>query len=197
MVHYFLASYGIAEYAEDMEEMNVYIAKDWRSSSSVTLFDMLCNGYDAIRLRSVLFIYDDNDIKWKVDFQIEELNAMVRNELYGGITRAELAKLSSRASFSELKSQFMSDKAFFVSNGSRKVKLKQLFSMICEALSDTKHRQESFEYRPRHPYIINAQASHNRTGYGNKYCGNQLVEEGTKYGETDEYVITKILFHAV
>ena len=199
MVHYFVASYGIAEYAEDMEEMNVYQASDWRNSSSVKLFDMLGNGYDAIRLRSVLFIYDDNDVKWKVDFLIEEYKRPIEKTEEDGITFVVSLPDNNNAmsSFSDIKNQFMSEKAFFVSNGSRKVKLKQLFSMICEALSNTKHGQEFFEYRPGHPYIINAQASHNRTGYGNKYCGNQLVEEGTKYGETDEYVITKILFRAV
>ena len=182
-----------------MKELNVYYSSDWKTTSSIDLFDMLCNGYDAIRLRSVLSIYDDNDDKWKVDFLIEKYQRPVEETEENGITFVVSLPDSnySRASCTDNKNQFMSQTAFFVSNGNKKVRLKQLFSMICEALSNSKHGQESFEYCPKQPYIISAQASHNRTGYGNKYCGKQLVEEGTKYGETDEYVISKILFSPV
>lgn len=37
------------------------------------------------------------------------------------------------------------------------------------------------------PISINAQSSVNRTGYGNTYCYNTLIYEGTKYGETNSF----------
>lgn len=37
------------------------------------------------------------------------------------------------------------------------------------------------------PISFSAQNSANRTGYGNEYCGNILIYEGTKYGETTLY----------
>lgn len=38
------------------------------------------------------------------------------------------------------------------------------------------------------PYLLRAQNSSNRTGYGNIYNGESLVYEGTLYGETTSYV---------
>lgn len=39
------------------------------------------------------------------------------------------------------------------------------------------------------PISVNAQSSSNRTGYGNEYCYDTLIYEGTKYGETSEFPI--------
>ena len=43
------------------------------------------------------------------------------------------------------------------------------------------------------PYLLRAQTSANRTGYGNYYEGNDLVYEGTLYGETTSYVIIGVM----
>lgn len=40
------------------------------------------------------------------------------------------------------------------------------------------------------PVKFNAQNSSNRSGYGNRYCGEELVYEGTLYGETTDYIFT-------
>ena len=42
------------------------------------------------------------------------------------------------------------------------------------------------------PISLGAQISSNREGYGNQYCGEELVYEGTKYGETTEFLIVGI-----
>ena len=47
----------------------------------------------------------------------------------------------------------------------------------------------SFDY----PCQFNAQSSSNRTGYGNEYNGEDLVSEGTKYGETTRFFIIGVL----
>ena len=41
----------------------------------------------------------------------------------------------------------------------------------------------------KYPISINAQSSKNRTGYGNEYYYDQLIYEGTKYGETSSFPI--------
>ena len=38
------------------------------------------------------------------------------------------------------------------------------------------------------PVQFNAQNSSNRSGYGNRYCGEELIYEGTLYGETTDYM---------
>ena len=59
-----------------------------------------------------------------------------------------------------------------------------------------KHLQNNFDdamlgelIKFENPISINAQSSDNRTGYGNEYYYDELVYEGTKYGETSEYPI--------
>lgn len=47
------------------------------------------------------------------------------------------------------------------------------------------------DYIPfRKPYLLRAQNSTNRTGYGNEYNGYGLVYQGTLYGETTNYAFT-------
>ena len=41
-------------------------------------------------------------------------------------------------------------------------------------------------------YLLRAQNSSNRTGYGNIYYGDELVHEGTLYGETTSYVLAGV-----
>lgn len=41
-------------------------------------------------------------------------------------------------------------------------------------------------------YLLRAQNSSNRTGYGNIYYGDELVHEGTLYGETTSYVFAGV-----
>ena len=45
------------------------------------------------------------------------------------------------------------------------------------------------------PIMIGAQTSKNRKGYGNQYCGEKLVYEGTKYGETTNFLIVGCFKH--
>lgn len=45
------------------------------------------------------------------------------------------------------------------------------------------------------PYRLKAQNSRNRSGYGNIYNGDLLVYEGTKYGETSNYLIVGVYIY--
>lgn len=43
------------------------------------------------------------------------------------------------------------------------------------------------------PFLLRAQNSSNRTGYGNEYNGYGLVHEGTLYGETTKYAFVGVV----
>ena len=43
------------------------------------------------------------------------------------------------------------------------------------------------------PYLLRAQNSSNRTGYGREYNGSDLVWQGTLYGETTEYAFVGVI----
>lgn len=45
------------------------------------------------------------------------------------------------------------------------------------------------------PVKFNAQNSSNRCGYGNRYWRDELVHEGTLYGETTDYMFVGAQFH--
>lgn len=47
-----------------------------------------------------------------------------------------------------------------------------------------------FEY----PCAFDAQSPANRTGYGNEYCGEDCIHQGTEYGETRSYPIIGVIF---
>ena len=57
----------------------------------------------------------------------------------------------------------------------------------------TKNKRFPKQYYPlSQPISLRAQISENREGYGNIYCGKNLIREGTKYGETTEFLIVGI-----
>ena len=47
------------------------------------------------------------------------------------------------------------------------------------------------------PYLLRAQNSNNRTGYGNEYYGYDLVYQGTLYGETTNYAFVGVILHKI
>ena len=69
----------------------------------------------------------------------------------------------------------------------------RLFRAIKEQIEEIKE-YEKIEvgkvYVLENPIILNAQNSRNRSGYGNRYNGYELIRQGTLYGETTEYLIT-------
>ena len=51
--------------------------------------------------------------------------------------------------------------------------------------------QETF-YSFSKPILLGAQTSKNREGYGNIYNGEELIREGTKYGDTTKFLIVGV-----
>lgn len=60
-----------------------------------------------------------------------------------------------------------------------------------ESMKNTGYFKQKY-YALSNPISIGAQLSKNREGYGNIYNGEKLVYEGTKYGETTEFLIVGI-----
>ena len=62
--------------------------------------------------------------------------------------------------------------------------------------NEIKYQRKKKEYKKgdyvpfRKPYLLRAQNSKNRTGYGNEYNGYDMVYQGTLYGETTNYAFT-------
>lgn len=69
---------------------------------------------------------------------------------------------------------------------------KNSYKVIHETFEGIKNNWNSKEsetlYQFPVPVQFNAQNSSNRCGYGNQYCGEELVWEGTLYGETSDYI---------
>ena len=57
-----------------------------------------------------------------------------------------------------------------------------------------KHLCKKGKYIPfRKPYLLRAQNTRNRRGYGNIYNGESLIYEGTLYGDTIDYAFMGII----
>ena len=61
-----------------------------------------------------------------------------------------------------------------------------------ETITKTTGNFERKYYPLSKPISLGAQINKNLEGFGNEYCGNQLVYEGTKYGETTEFLIVGV-----
>jgi hypothetical protein len=63
---------------------------------------------------------------------------------------------------------------------------------IKKQLQDAK-RKSGMEIIFEKPYLLRAQNSSNRTGYGSEYNGYDLVYQGTLYGETTNYAFVGVI----
>ena len=93
--------------------------------------------------------------------------------------------IPSSLTFSDLKQKLVN--CIFSVESKSKIKIvNEVLKVAAEtpSLQDEKQAYLSFQS----PVEFNAQNSSNRSGYGNRYCGEDLVYEGTLYGETTTYV---------
>ena len=93
--------------------------------------------------------------------------------------------MSSNLTFSDLKQKLVN--CIFSVESKSKIKIvNEVLKIAAETpnLQDEKRAYLAFNT----PVEFNAQNSSNRSGYGNRYCGEELVYEGTLYGETTTYV---------
>ena len=113
---------------------------------------------------------------------IKEWDALKRNKRT--LTISELKKYSHR-DFNEINSH----------NNSIKILLKEINDIPRVEFEESMKNNNFFNkkyYALSKPISIGAQTTNNRKGYGNIYNGETLVYEGTKYGETTEFLIVGI-----
>lgn len=94
----------------------------------------------------------------------------------------EIACIESSLTFSDLKKNMLG-KVFTVDNSKDYRVLEEVFYG-----SETFNSISKEKYVFPKPVKFNAQNSSNRSGYGNKYYGENLIYEGTLYGETTDYM---------
>lgn len=92
--------------------------------------------------------------------------------------------VSSSLTFTDLKKR-LSERIFTLNDEDSYEIVSELFKGIRQNWkSDASNIEVVFPI----PVQFNAQNSSNRSGYGNKYYGEELVSEGTLYGETTDYM---------
>lgn len=99
--------------------------------------------------------------------------------------------ISSTLTFTDLKKNLL-EHVFTIND-------RNLYKILNEAFVGIKvlpitPEDKSFIYYLPKPVVFNAQNSSNRSGYGNRCCGEELTYEGTLYGETTEYMFTEIRY---
>lgn len=92
--------------------------------------------------------------------------------------------IKSGLTFTDLKRDMLYQAFSLEEKDSFKV-LHEVFEGI-KALWNSKEGEKIYHFPV--PVQFNAQNSSNRSGYGNRYCGEDLVYEGTLYGETTDYM---------
>lgn len=99
--------------------------------------------------------------------------------------------IKSSLTFTDLR-KYLLERVFTVQNRKDFKILKALFDEVKNNnLSESDKDMVRYDFSV--PVKFNAQNSSNRSGYGNRYCGEELVYEGTQYGETTDYMFTGAL----
>lgn len=152
--------------------------KIYKGTSTVKLLDEFEsfneNGeksYDILELKDLICIKYRKNLYW-VSILIQRLPSGTEY-------------IDSRLTFTDIKKGILDH--LFDLNG------KNINALIHEIFEGIKfvwnHIEEDHSYRFPIPVLFHAQNSKNRSGYGNRYCGEELVYEGTPYGETTGYCI--------
>lgn len=145
-----------------LEENKILCAEYWESGSSVDLFDLF-----ESRNEDDEKIYNNMKLLHFMKYKEYYINLLVER-YYGEHTIGNLT-------FTELKNGYTGDLKTYVK---RTISAYEAVGKIEDKLKIT------FPV----PYLLRAQNSWNRQGYGSYYVGGRLIE-GTYYGETTDYQI--------
>ena len=104
----------------------------------------------------------------------------------------DLLYVKDYLTFTEFKNRFL-DKVFTVDNRNDYEILNAIFNGMAKLKPDDWDGQ-SASVTFSLPVEFDAQNSSNRSGYGNRYRGEELVYEGTLYGEVTHYMFTGVQF---
>ena len=155
--------------------LTVKVRKDTRSIALLDKFESLdenrCKKYTTLILQDA--------------FCIKHAGHCYRVSLHMQRKAKDSTCIPSSLTFSDLKQKLVN--CIFSVESKSKIKIvNEVLKVAAEtpSLQDEKQAYLSFQS----PVEFNAQNSSNRSGYGNRYCGEDLVYEGTLYGETTTYV---------
>ena len=102
----------------------------------------------------------------------------------------DLKCIESSLTFTDLKKELL-DKWFYLKD-------KDSFKIVHEVYEGLKKvwnsKDKTVSYPLPTPVMFNAQNSGNRCGYGNIYYGEDLICEGTLYGETTDYMFVEVKY---
>lgn len=153
---------------------NAYLVSLQETSKTIPIIDNYCNSGKEFLVIKDFFKIDD----YMLSPIITTCNKAIR--IYrSAITMTDMKKMIR---------WYDSSRGFglFYNKESREY---PLVNCIFELLPITDDRVMQFKY----PCQFNAQGSMNRTGYGNEYCGEDLVSRGTEYGETSTFYFIGVM----
>ena len=164
------------------EILKKYISKDTRTIALMDEFERKdADGeriYDSMQLCGV-FSIKYNRINYSIDL---ELKRRIQNT----------AIIPSGLTFTDLKKELL-DRLFTLKNRDDFRVLHEVFSGAA-TISSVESKVGAVSYTFPIPVQFNAQNSSNRSGYGNRYYKDQLVHEGTLYGEVTHYMFTRATY---
>ena len=118
-------------------------------------------------------------------FYIRHLGHRYKISLYMQRKPLGSSCIKSSLTFSDLKRELFNHIYSVESNSPIKI-VNEVLKAIAEVPNLQELQQTQFFFDL--PVQFNAQNSSNRSGYGNRYRGEELVYQGTQYGETTTYV---------
>ena len=118
-------------------------------------------------------------------FYIRHLGHRYKISLYMQRKPLGSSCIKSSLTFSDLKRDLVNCIYSVESNSPIKI-VNEVLKAIAQILNFEEESQVQFFFDL--PVEFNAQNSSNRSGYGNRYRGGELVYEGTPYGETTTYM---------
>lgn len=116
-------------------------------------------------------------------FCIKYCNKLFWVSLYIQRMPKKTKHISSNLTFTDLKTRLI-EHVFMLTNRRDYKIVNEVFKGISKDIINNQEFECTFPV----PVKFNTQNSSNRSGYGNRYCGEELVYEGTLYGETTDYM---------
>lgn len=160
-------------------------------NTDTTLIAKVCKDTRTIALLDKFESLNDNGHKkYKTlvlqdAFCIKHLGHCYRVSLYMQRKTKDSTCIQSNLTFTDLKQKLLN--CIYSIESKSKIKIvNEVLNAVAETPSLQEEKQAYLSFKA--PVEFNAQNSSNRSGYGNRYCGEELVYEGTLYGETTTYV---------
>ena len=98
----------------------------------------------------------------------------------------DIEYIDSSLTFTAMKNE-LADRSHYIEKRKNFKVLNEVFTGIYK-IKYPINEKVGIDYFFDKPVKFNAQNSSNKSGYGSRYCGEDLIYEGTLYGETTDYM---------